>query len=85
MGLRQARWKSSSTDFLAIPTTLTALPTAIIGWLWSECARRFYGLFHEIISWKLRMFVPSDASGVDILAKVLDHYPIARVGEREAA
>ena len=44
-----------------------------------------YGLFHEIISWKLRMFVPSDASGVDILAKVLDHYPIARVGEREAA
>lgn len=44
-----------------------------------------YGLFHEIITWKLRMFVPSDASGVDILAKVLDHYPIARVGEREAA
>ena len=23
-----------------------------------------YGLFHEIISWKLRMFVPTDASGV---------------------
>jgi hypothetical protein len=44
-----------------------------------------YGVFHEIISWKLRMFVPSDASGVDILARVLDHYPIARVGEREAA
>ena len=44
-----------------------------------------YGLFHEIISWKLRMFVPSDAAGVEILAKVLDHYPIARVGEREAA
>ncbi|HVR58406.1 MAG TPA: strawberry notch family protein [Pseudolabrys sp.] len=44
-----------------------------------------YGLFHEIISWKLRMFVPSDANGVDILAKVLEHYPIARVGEREAA
>ncbi len=44
-----------------------------------------YGLFHEIISWKLRMFVPTDAGGVDILAKVLDHYPIARVGEREAA
>ncbi len=24
-----------------------------------------YGLFHEIISWKLRMFVPTDASGVE--------------------
>ena len=33
-----------------------------------------YGLFHEIISWKLRMFVPTDASGVGVLAKVLDRY-----------
>ena len=44
-----------------------------------------YGLFHEIISWKLRMFVPSDATDVEILATVFDHYPIVRVGEREAA
>jgi hypothetical protein len=44
-----------------------------------------YGLFHEIISWKLRMFIPSDASGAEVLAKVLDRYPVARVGEREAA
>ena len=46
---------------------------------------RAYGLFGEIISWKLRMFVPTDASGVEILAKVLDTYPVARVSEREAA
>ncbi len=44
-----------------------------------------YGLFHEIISWKLRMFVPTDAGGPTILAKVMDRYPVARVGEREAA
>lgn len=44
-----------------------------------------YGLFHEIISWKLRMFVPTDASGPAILAKVMDRFPVARVGEREAA
>ncbi len=44
-----------------------------------------YGLFHEIISWKLRMFVPTDASGVEVLAKMLDRYAIERVGEREAA
>lgn len=43
-----------------------------------------YGLFHEIISWKLRMFIPTDASGPAILAKVLDRYPVQRVGEREA-
>ncbi|RVB80644.1 MULTISPECIES: strawberry notch family protein [unclassified Mesorhizobium] len=43
-----------------------------------------YGLFHEIISWKLRMFVPTDASGPTILAKVLERYPIQRIGEREA-
>ncbi|TQF41848.1 methylase [Bradyrhizobium sp. UNPF46] len=46
---------------------------------------RAYGFFGEIISWKLRMFVPTDASGVRILTKVLDTYPVARVSEREAA
>ncbi|MEH2571722.1 hypothetical protein V1272_001057 [Bradyrhizobium sp. AZCC 1708] len=46
---------------------------------------RAYGLFGEIISWKLRMFVPTDADGIDVLAKVLDHYPIERITEREAA
>ena len=44
-----------------------------------------YGLFHEIISWKLRMFIPTDASGPAILAKVLERYPVQRIGEREAA
>ncbi len=46
---------------------------------------RAYGLFGEIISWKLRMFVPTDAAGVGVLTKVLDHYPVERIGEREAA
>jgi hypothetical protein len=42
-----------------------------------------YGLFHEIISWKLRIFVPTDASGPPILAKVMDRYPVERICERE--
>jgi len=46
---------------------------------------RAYGLFGEIISWKLRMFVPTDASGGDVLAKVLDHYAIEGIAEREVA
>ncbi|MCA1421088.1 MULTISPECIES: strawberry notch-like NTP hydrolase domain-containing protein [unclassified Bradyrhizobium] len=46
---------------------------------------RAYGLFGEIISWKLRMFVPTDESGVGILTKVLETYPVARVSERVAA
>ena len=46
---------------------------------------RAYGLFHEIISWTLRMFVPTDATGAAILAKVLERYPVERIGEREAA
>jgi len=45
---------------------------------------RAYGLFHEIISWKLRMFVPNDAAGPVILAKVLERYPLIRIGERAA-
>jgi len=46
---------------------------------------RAYGLFHEIISWKLRMFVPTDTTGAAIIAKVLERYPVERIGEREAA
>ena len=44
-----------------------------------------YGLFHEIISWKLRMFVPTDANGPAVLARVLDRWPVERISEREAA
>ena len=46
---------------------------------------RAYGLFTEIISWKLRSFVPVDAGGVVVLGKLLDTYAIARISEREAA
>jgi hypothetical protein len=44
-----------------------------------------YGLFHEIISWKLRMFVPTDAHGADVLAKLMERYPLQRVADREVA
>jgi hypothetical protein len=44
-----------------------------------------YGLFHEIISWKLRMFVPTEATGRAIMAKVLERYPVSRVVDRAAA
>lgn len=33
-----------------------------------------FGLFHEIISWQLRMFVPTDASGPAIIAKLMQRY-----------
>ncbi|MDA9391771.1 hypothetical protein WN73_14280 [Bradyrhizobium sp. CCBAU 45394] len=46
---------------------------------------RAYDLFSEIISWKLRMFVPINETGASVLAKVLDYYPVTRVSEREAA
>ena len=46
---------------------------------------RTYGLFTEIISWKLRFFVPVDASGIMVLEKLLATYAIARISEREAA
>jgi hypothetical protein len=46
---------------------------------------RTYGLFTEIISWKLRFFVPVDAAGVTVLGRLLDTYAIERLSEREAA
>ncbi|WP_134726911.1 strawberry notch family protein [Paracoccus luteus] len=44
-----------------------------------------YGLFHEIISWKLRFFVPVGAQGPAIIGKLFDRWPVERIGEREAA
>ncbi|HEX5999824.1 MAG TPA: methylase, partial [Hyphomicrobiaceae bacterium] len=44
-----------------------------------------YGLFHEIIAWKLRMFVPADARGAEVLARLIERYPLQRIAEREGA
>src|SRR5690606_28715261 len=43
-----------------------------------------YGLFACVISRKFRLFVPNDTSGPATLAKLLDRFPIERIGEREA-
>ena len=43
------------------------------------------GLFHEIISWKLRMFVPTDDKGAAVVGRLLDRWPVQRIGEKEAA
>ena len=43
------------------------------------------GLFDEIISWKLRLFVPTDATGTGILAKLLERHPVVRIAGREVA
>ena len=43
------------------------------------------GLFDEIISWKLRLFVPTDATGTSALAKLLERHPVVRIAEREVA
>ena len=44
-----------------------------------------YGLFHEIIAWKLRMFVPTDARSAEVLGKLMERYPLQRIAEREGA
>ena len=43
------------------------------------------GLISEIIAWKLRLFVPTGASGPAILAKLMERHPLVRVAEKTAA
>jgi predicted RNA methylase len=43
------------------------------------------GLTSEIIAWKLRLFVPTGASGPDILAALMERHPPVRISERGAA
>ena len=42
-----------------------------------------FGLMSEIISWKLRLFVPTGAAAVAILAALMERYPLVRIGPRE--
>jgi len=43
------------------------------------------GLISEIVSWKLRLFVPAGAGGADVLARLMERFPLERVVERSPA
>ena len=43
------------------------------------------GLISEIVSWKLRLYVPTGAVGGDVLEKLLDRFAVVRVNPRKAA
>ena len=43
-----------------------------------------YGLFHEIIQWKLRMFTPTDETGPAILEKLISKYPLLSIADKAA-
>jgi hypothetical protein len=42
------------------------------------------GLISEIITWKLRLFVPTGTTGPAILAELMERYPVIRVADRAA-
>jgi hypothetical protein len=44
-----------------------------------------FGLMSEIISWKLRLFVPTSVSGPEILGALLERYPLVGMADRAAA
>jgi hypothetical protein len=43
------------------------------------------GLISEIISWKLRLLVPTGAAGPAILAHLMERHPLVRVADKAAA
>jgi predicted RNA methylase len=44
------------------------------------------GLFSEIISWKLRLFVPDDVvTGSAVIERLFERHPLARIADRQAA
>jgi hypothetical protein len=44
-----------------------------------------FGLISEIVSWKLKLYVPAGAAGADVFARLVDRFPIQRVADRKAA
>jgi predicted RNA methylase len=43
------------------------------------------GLISEIVSWKLKLYVPAGAAGADVFDALVDRFPIQRVIDRKAA
>jgi protein strawberry notch len=43
------------------------------------------GLISEIISWRLRLFLPTGAAGPTILAHLMERHPLVRVADKVAA
>lgn len=43
------------------------------------------GLMSEIVSWKLRLFVPTGGDGPAVLARLFERFPVARVEARTAS
>jgi len=43
------------------------------------------GLISEIISWKLRLFVPTGTAGPAILAHLMERHPLVRLAQKTAA
>jgi hypothetical protein len=44
------------------------------------------GLFSEIISWKLRLFVPDDmVTGSAVIERLFERHPLTRIADRKAA
>jgi hypothetical protein len=46
---------------------------------------RALGLFTEIVAWKLRFFLGVGATGPEILARLLERYPLIAILDRDAA
>ena len=44
-----------------------------------------FGLMSEIISWKLRLFVPTGATAAAIVATLMERYPLTRIADKTAA
>ena len=43
------------------------------------------GLFHEIVSWKLRFFVPVGVAGPEVFGRLVGRYLLTGVFDRAAA
>jgi hypothetical protein len=66
--------------------SVSATPRRTVGVLRPMSDRlRSYGLLHKIISRKLRTLIPTDMTGVGVLAKVMERHPVARISKRNAA
>ncbi|MBJ7500896.1 MAG: strawberry notch family protein [Sphingopyxis sp.] len=44
-----------------------------------------FGLISEIVSWKLKLYVPAGAAGADVFTRLVERFPIQRVVDRKAA
>ena len=87
-GLVDGRFVIDLADRLSLRRSrvMSEYRVEIVGFTDASAPRlKAMGMMSEIISWKMRLFIPVADEGPAILARLIEQHPVVAVGDRSTA